>query len=216
MPASSRLTRAIALGIASAPAAAFGGTLDYTLYAGIEHSNNIALSSDRPLSENVLTPGATFQYLQTGSTFQANVAGAFEYRKYLNNHFSSQTQTELAGQGNWTIAPDRLDLSIEDYAGVQPVDQLASNSPANQQQTNVLVIGPTLQCRPAFVPVRSALSALADGEVSAVGEITCHFPAARPAADRAWHRPRRRGPRLEARLAAQLLQHHGPGKTQDR
>jgi len=147
MPASSRLTRAIVLGLASAPAAAFGGTLDYTLYAGLEHSNNIALSSDQPLSENVLTPGATFQYLQTGSTFQANVLGTFEYRKYLNNHFSSQAQTELAGQGNWTIAPDRLDLSIEDYAGVQPVDQLASNSPGNQQQTNVLVVGPTLRMR---------------------------------------------------------------------
>ncbi|WP_448097357.1 outer membrane beta-barrel protein [Luteibacter yeojuensis] len=147
MPAPSRLARAIVLALVSAPGVVLAGTLDYTLYAGLEHSNNIALSSDRPISENVLTPGGTFQFTQMGSTFQANVAGTFEYRKYLGNHFDSQAQTQLAGQGNWTIAPDRLDFSVEDYAGVQPVDQLSSNSPDNQQQTNVLVLGPTLRMR---------------------------------------------------------------------
>ncbi|HEY4291447.1 outer membrane beta-barrel protein [Luteibacter sp.] len=129
------------------PSMVLAGTLNYTLYGGIEHSNNIALSSDNPVSENVLTPGGTFQFTQMGSTFQANVVGTVEYRKYLQNHFDSQLQTQLAGQGNWTIAQDRLDFSVEDYAGVQPVDQLASDSPDNQQQTNVLVAGPTLRMR---------------------------------------------------------------------
>ncbi|MGF6709364.1 hypothetical protein QFZ41_000328 [Luteibacter sp. W1I16] len=147
MPAPSRLARAIVLALVSVPGVVLAGTLDYTLYAGLEHSNNIALSSERPVSENVLTPGGTFQFTQLGSTFQANVAGTFEYRKYLGNHFDSQAQTQLAGQGNWTIAPDRLDFSVEDYAGVQPVDQLSSDSPDNQQQTNVLVLGPTLRMR---------------------------------------------------------------------
>lgn len=147
MPASTRLAQAIVIGLAVAPAVALAGTFDYTLYGGIEHSNNIALSSDRPLSENVLTPGGTFQFTQMGSTFQANIAGTFEYRKYLENHFDSQTQTQLGAQANWTIAPDRLDFSVEDYAGVQPVDQLSANSPGNQQQTNVIVLGPTLRMR---------------------------------------------------------------------
>jgi hypothetical protein len=147
MPTSTRLARAIVIGLASAPTMALAGTFDYTLYAGLEHSNNIALSSNQPLSENVFTPGATFQFIQLGSTFQANVAGTVEYRKYLENHFDSQTQTQLAGQANWTVLPERLDFSVEDYAGVQPVDQLAANSPNNQQQTNVIVVGPTLRMR---------------------------------------------------------------------
>ncbi|MGN6482214.1 outer membrane beta-barrel protein [Luteibacter sp.] len=148
MPAVKRLTHAVLLALAcAAPAISQAGTLNYTLYAGLEHSNNIALSPDNPISENVLTPGATFQFNQTGSTFQANVAGAFEYRKYLQNHFDSQTQTQIVGQGNWTVMPDRLDFSVEDYAGVQPVDQLQSNAPDNQQQTNVLALGPTLRMR---------------------------------------------------------------------
>jgi hypothetical protein len=147
MPASTRLARAIVIGLAASPATVLAGTFDYTLYAGLEHSNNIALSSDRPLSENVLTPGGTFQFTQLGSSFQANIAGTFEYRRYLENHFDPQTQTQLAGQANWTIAPDRLDFSVEDYAGVQPVDQLSADSPDNQQQTNVIVLGPTLRMR---------------------------------------------------------------------
>jgi uncharacterized protein (PEP-CTERM system associated) len=148
MPAVKRLTHAVLLGlVCAAPAVSQAGTLDYTLYAGLEHSNNITLSSDNPVSENVLTPGATFQFTQMGSTFQANVAGTLEYRKYLENHFDSQTQTQLAGQGNWTIMPDRLDFAVEDYAGVQPVDQLSSDSPDNQQQTNVIAVGPTLHMR---------------------------------------------------------------------
>lgn len=148
MPAVRRLTQAIVLGLVCAvPAISQAGTLDYTLYGGLEHSNNITLSSDNPVSENVLTPGATFQFTQMGSTFQANVAGTFEYRKYLQNHFDSQTQTQIAGQGNWTVLPERLDFSVEDYAGVQPVDQLSSDSPDNQQQTNVVAVGPTLHMR---------------------------------------------------------------------
>jgi hypothetical protein len=147
MPASTRLARAIVIGLASAPTMALAGTFDYTLYAGLEHSNNIALSSDQPISESVFTPGATFQYTQLGSTFQANVAGTLEYRKYLQNDFDSQLQTQLAAQANWTAIPDRLDFSLEDYAGVQPVDQLSANSPDNQQQTNVVVVGPTLHMR---------------------------------------------------------------------
>jgi uncharacterized protein (PEP-CTERM system associated) len=147
MPTRRRLAHAIVLGLASAPCVAVAGTFDYTVYAGLEHSNNIALSSDRPLSENVLTPGGTFQFTQMGSTFQANVGGTLEYREYLNHHFDSQLQTQMAGQANWTISPDRLDFSVEDYAGVQPVDQLAADSPGNQQQTNVIVMGPTLRMR---------------------------------------------------------------------
>ncbi|QWT21724.1 outer membrane beta-barrel protein [Bacillus sp. NP157] len=147
MPAVKRLAQAVVLGLTSVPAMSMAGTLDYSLYAGLEHSNNITLSSDNPVSENVLSPGATFQYNQLGSTFQANVLGTFEYRRYLENHFDPQTQTQIAGQANWTVMPDRLDFSVEDYAGVQPVDQLSADAPGNQQQTNVLALGPTLHLR---------------------------------------------------------------------
>ncbi|HEY4146818.1 outer membrane beta-barrel protein [Pinirhizobacter sp.] len=138
---------AVVVALAAGPAAVRAGTFDYSLYGGIEHSNNIALSTDNPQSANVFIPGANFTYLQQGSTFQANVAGTLEYRHYASGGFDDQTQTQLAGTGNWTVLPDRLDFTVTDYAGIQPVDSLASDAPDNEQQTNVVTVGPTLKLR---------------------------------------------------------------------
>jgi hypothetical protein len=147
MPAPITLARAMALALTASSGVAWGGTFDYTLYAGIRHSDNITLSTQNPISENELIPGLSFTYLQQGSTLQANVIGTLEYHDYTGNRFDSQTQTQLAGQANWTVLPQRLDFSVMDYAGVQPVDSLASNAPGNQQQTNVLSLGPILHLR---------------------------------------------------------------------
>lgn len=147
MPASIRFVRAVTFALMVVPGATLAAQFDYSLYAGVEHSNNINLSSQNPISENVLIPGLNFTYAQQGSTLQANVVGALEYHDYLGGKFDNQTQTQLAGQANWTMLPQRLDFSVEDYAAVQPIDSLASDSPANQQQTNVLALGPTLHLR---------------------------------------------------------------------
>jgi hypothetical protein len=48
---------------------------------------------------------------------------------------------------NWSAIPERLNIGIEDYLGVQPINQLAPNTPGNQQQTNVFAVGPTLNFR---------------------------------------------------------------------
>jgi len=144
MSTSMTLARSVALALAATSGMASAGQLDYTLYTGIEHSNNINLTSSDPISENILKPGFSFNFVQQGSTLQVNALGNLEYEDYLNNHFGNQVLGQLSGQANWTIVPQRLDLVVEDYAGVEPVDQLASNAPNNQQQTNVLVLGPTL------------------------------------------------------------------------
>jgi hypothetical protein len=147
MPNSSKLARAVALMLVSAPGGAIAAQLNYVLYGGVEHSNNIALTATNPISENVLIPGMSFNFAQAGAALQANVAGNLEYRDYLGGRFANQTQTQLAGQANWTVLPGRLDLTAQDYAGIQPIDRLAANGPDNQQQTNVFTFGPTLHFR---------------------------------------------------------------------
>lgn len=145
MPASIKLASAVALALSgTAVMPVVAGTLDYTLYGGVEHSDNIALTAEDPVSQNVLIPGLSVAYLQQGSELQANVAGRLEYRDYLGSRYTDQTQVQLASQANWTILPARLDLGIQDYAGVQPIDRLNSNAPDNQQQTNVFTFGPAL------------------------------------------------------------------------
>ena len=144
MPASITLARAVALALVIAPSAVWAAQFDYSLFGSLEHSDNITLSDSNPVSQNVFSPGFNFSYAQQGSLLQANVTGTFQYNDYLGRQFSDQTQTALAAQANWTVLPKRLDFTVEDYAGVQPVDSLASNAPDNRQQTNVLSLGPTL------------------------------------------------------------------------
>lgn len=139
------LARLAALAMALLPCVAGAQKLDYSLYTGVEHSSNIALSPTDPMSQNVLIPGLNFIYAEQGSTVQANVAGTLEYHDFLGDKFENQTQTELSGHVNWAVLPSRLDFSFDDSAGVQPLNSLASNAPGNQQQINVLSLGPTLQ-----------------------------------------------------------------------
>jgi hypothetical protein len=147
MPATITLARAVALALAVAPGAVWASQFDYSIYSSLEHSDNVTLSTTNSISQNIFSPGLNFSYAQLGSVFQANVTGTLQYNDYLGHQFDNQTQTELAGQANWTVLPQRLDFSVEDYAGVEPVDSLASNAPGNQQQTNVVSLGPTLHLR---------------------------------------------------------------------
>lgn len=144
---SNTLTRTIGLALLIVSANAAAAEFDYSLRTGIEHSDNINLSDTQPVSQNVLVPGVNFSFQQQGSVLQANVTGNLEYRDYLGNAFDSQTLAELGGQANWTVLPQRLDFTVLDYAGIQPLSTLSTNVPNNQQQTNVLVLGPTLHFR---------------------------------------------------------------------
>jgi hypothetical protein len=144
MFSSTRLARAIALALAFTAAPALAGQLDYSFYGGVEHSDNINLSATDPVSQWVLIPGFGFDYTEQGATLQAHVTGAAEYRDYMGGPYSNQKLGELAGVANWTVLPGRLDFTAEDYASVQPISTLSSDAPGNQQQTNVLTVGPTL------------------------------------------------------------------------
>ncbi len=145
MPAFSKLARATMLALVAVPGISFAGTFGYALFGSFEHSDNIALTTSNPTSTNIITPGVNFAYQELGSSVQANVIGTLEYLDYTNSQYDSQTRTTLTAQANWSIMPQRLDFTIEDDAGIQPVDTLASNSPNNLQQTNVLALGPVFR-----------------------------------------------------------------------
>ncbi len=144
MSSSTRLARAISLALALVAAPAFAGQFNYSFYGGVEYSDNINLSPTAPESQWVLIPGFGFDYVQQGATLQAHVTGAAEYRDYLGGRYANQKLGELAGLANWIVLPGRLDFTAQDYASVQPISTLSSDAPGNQQQTNVLTVGPTL------------------------------------------------------------------------
>lgn len=114
---------------------------------GYEHTDNINRSSVNRTSQDILQPTFNFTYTQQGSTVQAQAAGVIQYVDYLQNYFGNEFRGQLSGTMNWTISPQRLNFSIQDYSSVEPVSIRASNAPSNQQQVNVFVAGPTLSFR---------------------------------------------------------------------
>ncbi|WP_243040980.1 outer membrane beta-barrel protein [Dyella sedimenti] len=144
MAARTILARSVALALAVCSGGAWADQFDWSAYLSGEHSDNAALTTTNPISTNVIAPGVNFSYARQGSVFQANVAGNLEYRDYSSSVLGNQTVAEINGQANWSAIPQRLDVTMQDAAGVAPVNSLASNAPGNQQQTNVLAVGPTL------------------------------------------------------------------------
>lgn len=129
------------------PSVALAVQLDYRIDLGLEHNDNVNLSEHDPVSENILEPQIAFGLTQEGSTVQATANGALQYRDYLGGEFSDEVRGQLAGHLNWTVMPQRLNFTVEDYLSVQPVNPLQPNTPNNQQQTNVIAFGPTFDFR---------------------------------------------------------------------
>lgn len=144
---SNKLSGALALALIATSARATASQFDYDLYAGVLHSDNITLTGDRPISQSVLIPGVDFTWDQQGADLKAHAIGNLEYLDYLGSRFRNQTAVQLTGQALWTLSPERLDLVVQDYAGIQPLDSLASDAPNNRQQTNVFMAGPVLHFR---------------------------------------------------------------------
>lgn len=121
--------------------------LDWAVGLGYEHTDNIDRSNTNQTNQDILQPSLNFAYNKQGSKFQAQVTGVVQYVDYLQSFYGNEFRGQLTGMLNWTIAPQRLNFSVQDYSSVEPVSIRASNAPSNQQQVNVLVAGPTLLFR---------------------------------------------------------------------
>jgi hypothetical protein len=129
------------------PSIALADPINYRIDLGIEHNDNVTLSAHDPISEDILEPQIAFDLSKQGSSVQAVANGALQYRDYLGGEFSDEVRGQLSGRLNWIAIPQRLNVVVEDYLSVQPVNPLEQNTPNNQQQTNAFLVAPTLDFR---------------------------------------------------------------------
>ena len=134
-----------ALVLCSCPASAW--QINYSLEMALGYSDNINQSETAPKSETLLIPRVNFDASEEGEALRAHAVGQVEYRDYLRGVYGNEVRGQLSGVATWIILPKRLSFDFEDYAAVQPVNILAANTPANQQQTNVFTLGPTFNFR---------------------------------------------------------------------
>ncbi|GAB3384623.1 hypothetical protein [Lysobacter fragariae] len=134
-------------------AAAFGGSaqaaphINYQIEVEALHSDNINLSEDNQAVETVLIPRLKFDVKEEGSRVELQARGEFERRHYSSNRFSDENRSEFAGQLNWSLFPERLNLVFEDYLSEESINLRDGRYPGNLQRVNVFIAGPSYFAR---------------------------------------------------------------------
>jgi hypothetical protein len=121
--------------------------LNYRLELLGLHSDNINLSESDEQAETVFAPRIAFDFKEEGAAVEVQARGEVERRIYSGNEFDDETRSGFAGQLNWSLFPERLNLVVEDYLSEEPINFRDGRFPGNLQQVNVLVGGPTFFAR---------------------------------------------------------------------
>jgi len=149
-PALARMRPAV-LPIALVAAMAMGGAqaarLNYQVELTGLHSDNINLSEDNEASESVLIPRLKFDFNEEGSAVEVKARGEIERRHYTNNRFDDETRSRFAGQLNWSVFPQRMNIVLEDYLSEESINFRDGRFPGNLQQVNIFLGGPSFFAR---------------------------------------------------------------------
>ena len=141
------LARSIGLALAACSLPAGAMELNYSVATALGYSDDVNQSGTDPVGQSMLIPRLNFDLKEDGAYLRAHAVGQLEYRDYLQGAFGNEVRGELSALATWMILPDRLNFAFEDYASVQPINQLEPNAPGNQQQINVFTLGPTFNFR---------------------------------------------------------------------
>ena len=140
-----RCSAAFAGLLLTAPAQAWN--LDWALGLGYEHSDNLGRSTIDPRSGSRLSPFVDVSAEQDGEVLRALIAGSLTYNHYQGVSFDPNFSANLGAQLTWSISPERLLWTLDDYASQLPINVFASAGPDNVQNANVFSTGPTLLYR---------------------------------------------------------------------
>lgn len=133
--------------LAAVPVSSGAFDVNYEIGLGARHSDNIRLTEFDETSDTVVGPVLRLEASHETSRVQFAARGGAQYQHYLNDTFDDEIRGTFSGRLNWEILPDRLDFVVQDYLTRQPVNELEPRTPANEQQANILVLGPSLHAR---------------------------------------------------------------------
>lgn len=135
------------LAAAALAGSAHAARLNYRIEVEALHSDNINQSEDNQAEDTVLVPRIKFDLKEEGATVELQARGEFERRRYFGNQFDDESRSEFAGQLNWSLLPQRMNLVVEDYLSEEPINFRGGRYPGNLQRVNILLGGPSFFAR---------------------------------------------------------------------
>lgn len=113
----------------------------------IESTDNVDRVPANPRSDIVHHPVVGFDVDHQGGNFNASGTLRAEHYRYTQTDTESETYYNASGTANWQLWRQLLDWTLEDYAAMRPIDRTLPNSPANREQRNIFITGPSAHLR---------------------------------------------------------------------
>jgi hypothetical protein len=116
-----------------------------SLGVGIGYTNNATLSADNERDDWIASASAGLSVSEDSGPLTGAVGVTLDYLDYLRNSYSNQDYLGVNAKLRWAQVKDRLTWQLDDYFAQVPVDSLASDTPGNTQNTNVISFGPDVE-----------------------------------------------------------------------
>jgi len=130
----------LCISIGNSSAADFGFEAGYFL----EHNSNIRYSATNAQEDTVHRAYVAARVLETGPIFESKTDAKITHFSYANDSYPSDNVTTLETLNTLWLIPRRLNFEIDDHLAYVPIDPAGLLVPTNQQQINLLSIGPSL------------------------------------------------------------------------
>lgn len=130
------------------PSSARSQTFTLGLTAGMGETDNVAQTPSDRRSQTLALAGIDFGWIRTGSAFDANVVGNFDYLDYLQGAYGSELLGRFDGLTNLSLFDDHLKWYLQDDFGEGELNAFAPATPTNLEHVNFFMTGPEVTVHP--------------------------------------------------------------------
>lgn len=125
---------------------AHAAELSYGFQYEAERSSNIRRVPVNEQEETVDSVGLSARYRENLPNFRSEVAASTERRHFRNGTFQDETLLFLDGTAIWLPTP-QFSWTVADSFRNVPASRALPDTPANREDTNVFLTGPTIEWR---------------------------------------------------------------------
>jgi hypothetical protein len=123
-------------------------TVTVGVTVGLGETDNIFLTPNNQKTQTIALTGVDFGWIRTGSAFDANVTGNFDYLDYLQGAYGSQLLGRFDGLTNLSLFDDHLKWYLQDDFGEGQLNPYTPATPGNLEQVNFFMTGPEVTLHP--------------------------------------------------------------------
>jgi hypothetical protein len=137
-----RIRAAVALSLVVFCTTGFAGTLDYSMSAGVGHSDNITrVSSDR-IGETMGLLNLDFDFKADSRRLSGTATSDLTFIDYLHKTYSNELVGRSDGQLQFGLVEDRISWAVRDDFGQAQIDPFVALTPTNRENVNYFSTGP--------------------------------------------------------------------------